>query len=441
MEVQENLIHPVDEIPSLGKLTAYGLQHVLAMYAGAVAVPIILANALHLSVDDLIRLINADLFTCGIATLIQTLGIGSRKQLFIGAKIPMVQGATFTAVSPMIMIGSEYGMTAIYGSIIVAGLVTFFLAPYFSKLIRFFPPIVTGTIVTIMGISLMPVAINWIAGFDPSSPTYANGTDLSLALFTVILVLSIYRFGKGFLSNISVLLGLVGGTVLAMLLGVTNFAEVEKAKLVAFTEPFAFGLPTFEVSAVFAMIIVMLVTMVETTGDAVAIGEIVERPMDKKSLSACLRADGASTVIGGIFNSFPYTAFAQNIGLIAVTKVKSRFVVAMAGVILIVLGLFPKMAAVVASIPTAVLGGAGLAMFGMIIASGIRSLGKVNFENNYNLMIVAVSIGAAMIPLAAPNFYHNFPPAFKIIFQSGITLGSVIAITLNFIFNGIPKEK
>lgn len=433
-------IHPVDEIPAIGKLFAYGFQHVLAMYAGAVAVPIILANALHLSIDDLIRLINADLFTCGIATLIQTLGIKNGKNLFIGAQIPMVQGATFTAVSPMIMIGSEYGMTAIYGSIIVAGLITFLLSPYFSKLIRFFPPVVTGTIVTIMGISLMPVAINWIAGFDPTSPTYANGTDLCLALFTVILVLSIYRFGKGFLSNISVLLGLVGGTILAMLLGVANFSEVEQAKMVAFTEPFAFGFPTFEASAIFAMIIVMLVTMVETTGDAVAIGEIIEKPMNKKSLSACLRADGLSTLIGGIFNSFPYTAFAQNIGLIAVTKIKSRFVVAMAGVILIILGLFPKMAAIVASIPSAVLGGAGLAMFGMIIASGIRSLGKVSFDDNYNLMIVAVSIGAAMIPLAAPNFYHNFPSAFKIIFQSGITLGSVIAIVLNFLFNGIPKE-
>lgn len=428
-------VHPVDEVLPISKLFAYGMQHVLAMYAGAVAVPIILANALHLSPHDLIRLINADLFACGIATLIQTLGFGP-----IGARIPMIQGVTFASVSPMIIIGLEHGMTAIYGAIIIAGLFTFLIAPYFSKLIRLFPPVVTGTIVTIIGISLMPVAIRWIAGQNPNAPNYANFLDLSLALVTLIIVLGVYRFGKGFVSNISVLIGLIAGTGIACMLGKTNFSEVMTAEWFSLVQPFAFGLPTFDISSVIAMIVVMLVCMVETTGDAVAIGEIVDKPINKTSLAACLRADGLSTLIGGMLNSFPYTAFAQNVGLIAVTRVKSRFVVATSGVILIVLGLFPKMAAIVASIPSAVLGGAGLAMFGMIVASGIRSLGKVSFDDNYNLMIVAVSIGCAMIPLAAPSFYHNFPPAAKIIMHSGITFGSVMAIVLNLVFNGLKGD-
>ena len=428
-------VHPVDEILPLPKLFSYGLQHVLAMYAGAVAVPIILANALGLSTPDLIRLINADLFACGIATLIQTIGIGP-----VGARIPMIQGVTFASVVPMIIIGTEHGLPAVYGAIIVAGIFTFFIAPYFSRLIRLFPPVVTGTIVTIIGISLMPVAIMWIAGVSPADPNYASSTNLWLAGLTLLIVVLVNRFTTGFLSNLSVLIGLLGGTMIAYALGEVNFIEVTQADWLGLVTPLAFGMPTFDVSSIIAMLVVMSVCMVETTGDAIAIGEIVDKKVDKKTLSSCLQADGLSTCIGGFLNSFPYTAFAQNIGLIAVTNVKSRFVVATSGMILMVLGLFPKLAAVVASIPSPVLGGAGIAMFGMIIASGIRSLGKVDYENNHNLMIVALSIGVAMIPIGAPQFYHNFPPAAKIIFESGITFGSILAVVLNMVSNGLGQR-
>lgn len=433
-EIQKQ-VHPIDEMLPLSKLVSYGLQHVLAMYAGAVAVPIILANALGLSSQDLIRLINADLFACGIATLIQTLGVGP-----VGARIPMIQGVTFASVAPMIIIGSEHGMTAVYGAIIVAGLFTFLIAPYFSRLIRLFPPVVTGTIVTIIGISLMPVAVTWIAGVSSSDPNYASPTRMWLAGLTLVIVVLVNRFAKGFLGNLSVLMGLLGGTLIAYCLGEVHFAEVSQSEWVALVTPLAFGMPSFDVSSIIAMLVVMTVCMVETTGDAIAIGEIVDKKVDKKTLSSCLQADGLSTCIGGILNSFPYTAFAQNIGLIAVTNVKSRFVVATSGIILMVLGLFPKLAAVVASIPSPVLGGAGIAMFGMIIASGIRSLGKVEYDNNHNLMIVALSIGVAMIPIAAPQFYHNFSAAAKIIFKSGITFGSILAVVLNVVFNGLGQE-
>ena len=222
-------------------------------------------------------------------------------------------------------------------------------------------------------------------------------------------------------------------------MGVANFAEVGKAHWVAMIEPFYFGMPTFDWASVLSMVVVMLVVMVETTGDSIAIGEIVDKKIDRKELASIIRADGLSTVIGGVLNSFPYTAFAQNVGLIAVTRVKSRFVVAASGVILILLGLFPKLAAVVASIPNSVLGGAGIAMFGMIIASGIRSLGKVNFEGNQNLMLVAISIGVSMIPIAAPTFYAHFPAWAQIILKSGITFGSIMAILLNLLLNGVNK--
>lgn len=427
-------LHPVDEMLPLGKLFTYGLQHVLAMYAGAVAVPLIIANALGLSKEQLIYLINADLFTCGIATIIQTIGFWN-----MGVKIPMIQGVTFAAVTPMIIIGKTHGLTGIYGSIIVAGLVTYLVSPYFSRLIRFFPPVVTGTIITIIGVTLMPVAVRWAGGGNPAAKDFASAPYILLAFITLILVLFFYRFFTGFLSNIAVLLGLIAGTAIAGVFGMVNFSQVATAGWIGVTTPFAFGLPTFDLASIAAMVLVMLVVMTETTGDCIAVGEIIDKPITQQDLTRCLRADGFSTILGGILNSFPYTAFAQNVGLVGLTRVKSRFVVAAAGVILVVLGLFPKLAAVIAAIPVAVLGGAGVAMFGMVAASGIKTLSRVQFDGTNNIMVVAVSIGVGMITLAVPNFYHNFPSWAQVILHSGITAGSVTAIVLNIILNGTQE--
>lgn len=427
----ESTRHPVDEMLPKGQLFVYGLQHVLAMYAGAVAVPLIIANAIGLTKEQLIFLINADLFTCGIATLIQTLGFGN-----MGIRIPMIQGVTFAAVTPMIIIGQTHGMTAIYGSIIVAGLLTYLAAPYFSRLIRFFPPVVTGTIITIIGITLMPVAVRWAAGGNPAAKDFASPEYIGLSLLVLVLVLFFYKYFTGFLSNIAVLLGLIAGTIIAMPLGMVNFSQVGTSAWVGITTPFWFGMPTFDLASIAAMVLVMLVVMTETTGDCIAIGEIIDKPITKDDLARCLRADGFSTVLGGILNSFPYTAFAQNVGLVGLTRVKSRFVVAAAGVILIALGLIPKLAAIIAAIPNPVLGGAGIAMFGMVAASGIKTLSKVNFDGTHNTMVVGISVGIGMITLAVPNFYHGFPSWLQVILHSGITAGSLSAIVLNLVLNG-----
>lgn len=428
--------HPVDEMLPAGQLFIYGLQHVLAMYAGAVAVPLIVANAIGLTREQLIFLINADLFTCGIATLIQTLGFGN-----MGIRIPMIQGVTFAAVTPMIIIGTTHGMTAIYGAIIVAGLVTYLAAPYFSRLIRFFPPVVTGTIITIIGVTLMPVAIRWAAGGNPAAADFASPGNIGLAFAVMVLVLFFYKCFTGFLSNIAVLLGLIFGTILAFFLGMASFSQVGEAAWIGVTTPFWFGLPTFDAASIAAMVLVMLVVMTETTGDCMAIGEIIEKPIQQEDLARCLRADGFSTMLGGILNSFPYTAFAQNVGLVGLTRIKSRFVVAAAGVILIVLGLIPKLAAVVAAIPHPVLGGAGIVMFGMVAASGIKTLAKVSFDGTHNIMVIGISISIGMITLAVPGFYHGFPNWLQVILHSGITAGSLAAILLNLVLNGWSKHE
>jgi xanthine permease len=428
--------HPVDRLPPFGQLVALGLQHVLAMYAGAVAVPLIVGGALGMSKADVGYLINADLLICGVATLIQCIGFWR-----FGVRLPLMQGCTFAAVTPMVFIGtSGGGLTAIYGAVIVSGVLMVLLAPLWGRLLRFFPPLVTGTVITIIGLALIPVSVNWAAG-GVGSPSFGAPRNLALALGVLLLVLVVQRFAPPVLSRISVLAGIVLGTLIAIPLDFTNFSGLGAGPVVGISTPFHFGLPTFDVAAVVAMIVVMLVTMTETTGDILAVSEMVDRPVDRHRLADGLRADGLSTVLGGVFNTFPYTAFGQNAGLVGLTRVYSRFVVAAGGVILVILGLFPVLGELVARIPAPVLGGAGIVMFGTVAAIGIRMLAKVSFSDNGNIMVVAVSLGIGLVPTAVPTIYEHFPNWFRTIMESGISAGCLSAVLLNLLFNHIRAGK
>lgn len=433
--------HPVDEVLPAPRLFVYGFQHVLAFYAGAVIVPILLAGAIHLSTEELIHLINADLFTCGIASIIQSIGFWK-----VGVRLPLLQGVTFTAVSPMIAIGlaaggGTEGLLVIYGAVIVAGLFTFFLAPYFSRLIRFFPPVVTGSVILIIGIALLPVAAaDAVGGAGPDGdPT--SGRNMAYALGTLALIVVIQRVFKGFMATVAVLVGLVAGTLVAWLLGDAHFDSVGQSSWFGVTTPFFFGWPKFSFAAIVSMVVVMLITAVETTGDVFATGEIVEKRIEREDIARALRADGVATTLGGILNSFPYTCFAENVGLVRLTRVKSRYVVAMAGLIMIVIGLIPKAGAVVAGIPHPVLGGAALAMFATVAVVGIQTLTRVDFHDHRNVVIVGTSVGLAMYVTAQPDVSKAVPEWAQIILGSGITLGSITAILLNVVFHHVGRRR
>ncbi|MFD1657699.1 nucleobase:cation symporter-2 family protein [Streptomyces caeni] len=428
-------VHPVDEVPPLRHLAAYGLQHVLAMYAGAVAVPLIVGGAMRLPAADLAYLITADLLVCGIATLIQCVGFWR-----FGVRLPIMQGCTFAAVSPMVLIGTTGGgLPAIYGSVIVAGLAIMLLAPVFGRLLRFFPPLVTGTVILIIGVSLLPVAGNWAAG-GQGSKDFGEPKNLALAAFVLVVVLGVQRFAPAFLSRIAVLTGIVVGLAVAVPSGFTDFGGVREADWAGISTPFHFGTPVFHASAIASMLVVALVTMTETTGDLIAVGEMTGRRAEPRSLADGLRADGLSTVLGGVFNTFPYTAYAQNVGLVGMTRVRSRWVVATAGGILVVLGLLPKLGAVVAAVPAPVLGGAGLVMFGTVAAAGLRTLAQVDFKGNHNLTVVAVSLAVGMLPVGVPTVYGKFPDWFQTVMNSGISAGCLTAIVLNLLFNHLPSK-
>ncbi len=434
--------HPVDQVLPIPKLAVYGIQHVLAFYAGAVVVPILLAGAIGLTQQELIHLINADLFTCGIASIIQSVGFWK-----IGVRLPLLQGVTFTAVSPMIAIamaagGGTEGLLYIYGSVLIAGLFTFFIAPYFAKLIRFFPPVVTGSVITIIGIALLPVAAQDAVGgppppIGPGDPTSTK--NLLYAMGTLLLIVVIQRVFKGFMATVAVLAGLVIGTTVAVILGDATLSGVSDSAWFGVTTPFYFGIPKFSIAAIVSMIVVMLITAVETTGDVFATGEIVEKRVGAEDVSRALRADGLATFIGGVLNSFPYTCFAENVGLVRLTRIKSRYVVAAAGVFMILLGLIPKAGALVASIPSPVLGGAAIAMFATVAVVGIQTLSRVDFHDHRNVVIVGTSIGLAMYVTVQPDVAKAVPEWAQIIFGSGITLGSLTAIILNLVFHHLDR--
>jgi NCS2 family nucleobase:cation symporter-2 len=475
-----NVTHPVDEHLPTGKLAALGLQHVLVMYAGAVAVPLIVGRALKLSPEQVAMLISADLFCCGLVTLIQSLGATQ----WFGIKLPVMMGVTFASVAPMVAMANATpgaaGAQLIFGSIIGSGMVAILIAPAVSRMLRFFPPVVTGTIIAVIGISLMRIGINWIFGnpFGPTAPSvvnpehakwladaaaaaaapgstlaplpkglalvstvpnpkYADLGGVGVAALVLASILLISKFAKGFLSNISVLLGIVIGGVVATSMGLMNFDKVAKAEWFALVLPLQFGTPVFDPVLILTMSLVMIVVMIESTGMFLALGEMTGKSVSQPDLARGLRTDGLGTLIGGLFNTFPYTSFSQNVGLVALTGVRSRFVCVAGGIILIVLGLLPKMAALVESLPTVVLGGAGLVMFGMVAATGIRILAGVDFKGNrFNALIVAISLGIGMIPLIAPNFKQWMPHNIHPLIESGILLASITAVLMNLYFNG-----
>ncbi|WP_398312798.1 nucleobase:cation symporter-2 family protein [Zoogloea sp.] len=477
-------VDPVDERLPVDRLFTLGLQHVLVMYAGAVAVPLIVGRALKLSPDQVAMLISADLFCCGLVTLIQSLGFGRH----FGIKLPVMMGVTFAAVGPMVAMANVQagpeGARAIFGAIIGAGLISMAIAPLMSRLLRFFPPVVTGTIIAIIGISLMRVGIGWAMGgpaptaqsvdvpklvamvdaakaraaetaasLPPGAsapemklpgpvpmkdnPNYGALDNMGVAAFVLVVILLLVRYGRGFVANIAVLLGIVIGCFVAAGMGKMHFDKVAQAHWVDIVTPFAFGMPTFDLVMVLTMTLVMIVVMIESTGMFLALSEITGRKISQRDLSAGLRTDGLGTLIGGLFNTFPYTSFSQNVGLVGVTGVKSRWVCVAAGIIMLVLGMLPKMAALVESVPTFVLGGAGLVMFGMVAATGIRILANVDFKTNRNnLYIVAISIGAGMIPLVAPRWTQQMAHSLHPLLESGILLTSIAAVALNVYFNG-----
>lgn len=463
-------VHPVDQVPPTPKLVVLALQHLFIMYAGAVAVPFIVGNALGLSPRDIGILVNMDLLVSGICTMLQAAGL--YKLRFVGSRLPIIAGATFTVLSPMLTIafanGGAYagGLATVYGSLLVAGVFGLLIARPFSMMIRFFPPLVSGTVIAIIGLSLIGVDITLITGsstltsvvtaypttlpagasvsagsapgtFDiiTANPDYAKPSFIGLAMLVILVIVLISRFAPGFAGQLAVLVAIVVGVLVAWPMHLLNFSSVGPASWFGVAAPFHFGAPQFHFSAIVSMCIVVLVTYTESTADTVAVAEMTESDLPPKRLAAGLAVDGFSFILAGFMNSFPDTAYAENVGLLGITKVRSRWVVALCGVFLVVLGVIPKMGAVIAALPQQVIGGAATVMFAMVTVVGIQTLSKVSFKDNHNLLIVAVSLSVGMAPALFTTFYSKFPEWFQTIFGSAITSTVIVVFVLNLLFN------
>ncbi len=420
----------INEKISLGKMTVLGFQHVLVMYSAAVIVPIILANALQLSQEDLAFLISADLFTCGIATFLQSFGIGR----FIGIKLPVVLGCAVITLGPMISIGKNSGMAVLYGAILISGILVFFSSFFINKIIKFFPPIVIGSLVTIIGFSLVPLALQDMAG-GIGSPTFGSPLNYLVSIFVLAIILLINRFCTGFLKAIAILVGLILGTIFANLFGMVNFSQIGTADWFKFIHPFYFGMPEFTLDSVIVMSIFLIISIAESVGIFYMIADICNVKINSNDVAHGIRAEGCAQFLGGIFNSFPYVTFSENAGLMTVTGVKNRHVLVATAAILVILGFIPKFAMLTTLIPHPVLGGAMICLFGTIGANGIKILSAIDFKKNENIIIVACSIGIGLGTTVTPGLFNEMPPILKMLLENGIFTGTFTAIVLNTLFN------
>ena len=418
------------------KAAVLGLQHLLAMYSGAVAVPLLIGTALKFNSEQMTYLVSIDIFMCGLATMIQLF-----RNKYFGIGLPVVLGCAIQAVAPLEMIGQKFSINTMYGAIIVAGIFVFLVAGWFSKIKKLFPPVVTGTLITVIGLTLVPVAVQNMGGGNAKAKDFGDAKNLIAAFLTILIIVAIEVWTKGFLRSISVLIGLIAGTVIASFMGLVSLKPVIQASWFHLPQLFYFGAPEFEWSSCLTMIIIALVSMVESTGVFFAIGDLLHKDITEDDLKRGYRAEGLAQVFGGLFNTFPYTTFSQNVGLLQLSGIKTKRPIYWAAGLLMAMGLLPKIGTLVTIIPDSVLGGAMLVMFTMIAVQGIRMLTKVDFENNRNILVVAISIGLGLGVTVYPQIFQNLPQTIQLFLGNGIVVASICATLLNLIFNGRSGAK
>ena len=430
--MNNNLLYTVEDKPPFGLSLLLAAQHLLAALGGIIAVPLVIGNVLKLPTEDTITLVNAALLISGVVTVIQCKGLGP-----VGIRLPSVMGTSFTFVAAALAIGfSEYGIAGILGSSLIGSLVMIigsFFMPYIRKL---FPPLVTGTVVMMIGLSLIPVAVDWFAGGQRGDANYATPENLMMASFVLVIVVALVQWGKGIFSAAAIVIGMMTGYLVCLAMGLVSFEGVKQAQTFAIPQPLHFGL-AFPISGIIGMSIAYLVTIVESSGNFLALGNATQTEITGKHLRGGVLADGLGSALAAIMSTTPFSSFSQNIGVISLTGVASRHVVALTGVLLALAGLFPVFGALIVSIPLPVLGGAGLMMFAMIIAAGIQMLDKVA-RSKRNGLIIAISIGCGLAVTTRPELLDKLPHFFKEVLGSGITVGSLLALILNLV---LPEDK
>lgn len=431
--MNKKVIYQLDGRPKLTEAIPLGLQHILAMFVGNVTPLIIISNVLNLDAATKASLIQCAMFVSGIVTLMQCYPLGP-----IGAKLPIVMGTSFGFVPAATAIGVKYGIQGILGACLVGALFEVLVGGLVLKRIRkYFPPVVTGIVVLTMGIALLPTGVNYFAG-GVGAADFASPSNLFLGTIVLITVIFFKQYTKGMLSISSVLVGLIVGYLVAIPMGKIDFSSLSQAAFISIPVPFQLGF-SFHMDAIVAMIFVYMVSTIETIGDTTAIANSgLGREASEKEIVGAVLADGIGSFLGAIFNVLPNTSFGQNVGIVAMTKIVNRFVVATGAFILIAAGIFPKIGALISLMPASVLGGASIVMFSMIVVSGIRLITTDKLTER-NAMIIAVSLGLGLGVAYVPGFFDAFPESIQLIFgESKTVLPAILAVILNMV---LPKEE
>jgi NCS2 family nucleobase:cation symporter-2 len=419
----------VEDKPPLSEAIPLGFQHVFAMFLGNVAPPLILASVIGLSTGDTTFLVQMALIVAGVATLLQAYSIGP-----VGARLPIVMGTSFAFLGPVLNIGNEFGIAAIFGAALVGSLVEIFFGVLMKPLRPYFPPLVTGIVIILIGLTLMPVGMDYAAG-GAGAENY--GSVLNLALAFLVLLVTVYcnQFFDGILRLGAVFVGIVTGYVVSIPLGLVDFSTVAEAGWITIPTPLYFGIE-FQPSAIFLISFIYVVVGIETLGNISAILTVEGRSPTEKELKGGILADGVASGFAAIFNALPNTAYAQNVGLINLTGVASRYVAGIGGIILIFFGFVPKVGAVVSAMPDPVLGGGAIIMFAMIIASGMAIINdEVEFTHR-NMTILAVAIGLGMAVSTRPEAVEQLPSYLSLILEEGVAVGGFAGLILNIILPG-----
>lgn len=428
--VSHNYSEVFEEEVSTGKLFILAFQHVLTMCPASISVPLILGSALNLDNATVAFLVSANLFTSGISVLIQVFGLGKR----IGSKLPLVMGASFAPLGVMISIGGQYSLEVLFGAIIGSGILIFLISSFMERILVFFPDVVIGSFVTLIGISLIPVAFRDLAGKEGGA-TFSSVENVCLGVFVLVLIILLNIYGKGLVKSLSLLIGIVAGTLVAYFLGMVDFTPVLEARWFEIINPLKFGVPKFRIDAILMMTIFCTINLIQCIGVFSVLDEVCGVKTSAATKINGLKGVAISQVFSGLFCSVPSTMFNENVGLIELTNVKSRNVIKVMGLFLVIIGLFPKISALITIVPKPVMGGATISLFGIIIAAGISILSKVDFSTGGHFTIVGISLAVGIGVIVEPGIFDGFPKLISMLLSNGLFTVSMTSIILNILFN------
>lgn len=418
------LLYTLNQKPPHGITLLLALQHMLASIGGIVAVPLIVGASIGLPNEEIVSLINAALLASGIVTMAQCIGVGP-----IGIRLPVVMGSSFAFLGVAIAIGREGGVASIMGSALVGSLVVIVASFYMDKVRKLFPTVVSGVVVTLIGLTILPVAMNWVG------ENFATLPKLFLAIVSLGIVVAVSVYCKGAVAASAIVIGLAGGYIVALSLGMVNLDDITSAAWVGGPEPLKYGL-SFQASAIVSMSLVYIVVIAEATGDFMALANNCNKQISGKDLQRGLLGDGLGSTLSSILTAMPLASFSQNVGIVGITGVASRYVVAATGGLLILGGLFPKLAAVAVTIPKPVLGGVGFVMFGMIAYAGIRML-IMAADTKRNALVICVGLASGLAVTFEPRLLQHLPHDIANFLHSGITTGTIATVLLHQL---LPKS-